>query len=91
MEQHAVMKIMEPKLCVRDFPIEDRPREKIMNSSPMVLSNSELLAVILGKGTKKKNVLDLSKEIFSKYNMQELSQENAKSLSEIHGIGTAKA
>src|SRR3989344_3560925 len=82
--QHAVFKIA-------DFPAEEKPRERLAKYFASSLSNSELLAIILGKGTKKKNVVDLSKEIFASYDLKELSKENIKSLCRIKGIGFAKA
>jgi DNA repair protein RadC len=78
-------------LKIRDFPSEEKPRERLEKYGAQALSNSELLAIILGKGTRDKNVVDLSKEILSKYNLNELSQINVASLSKIKGIGFAKA
>ena len=78
-------------LKIRDLPPDERPREKMKNSSPENLSNSELLAIILEKGSKSRNVLDLSKEIMASQNIEELSRENVRSLCKIKGIGLAKA
>ncbi len=84
-------KINSYNLRIKDFPSEEKPRERLVKYNASALSNSELLAIILGKGTKDKNVLELSKEILSRYSLKELSQENVTSLSNIHGVGSAKA
>jgi DNA repair protein RadC len=82
---------MEQGLKIKDFPKNEKPRERLDRYGPSALSNSELLAILLGNGAKGKNVVDLSKEILSKYNLSELSQINVASLSKIKGIGFAKA
>jgi len=76
---------------IRDFPIRERPRERMLKYGREALSSSELLAIILGKGTKNKNVVDLSTEILAKYELDELSKKSVNSLRKIQGIGIAKA
>ncbi len=78
-------------LRITDMPVDEKPRERLAKYTSKALSNSELMAIILGIGTKKKNAVDLSKEILSKYNLRKLSQANVASLSKINGIGFAKA
>jgi DNA repair protein RadC len=77
------------KIC--DFPHDEKPRERLMRSGGDALSNSELLAIILEKGIRGMNVVDLSKGILAKYGLAELSMINVASLSKIKGIGPAKA
>ena len=48
---------------IKDLPKVDRPREKLEKYGPTRLSDSELLAILLGSGIKGKNVLTLSREI----------------------------
>lgn len=79
------------KICVRDMPEDERPRERLLKYGPEALSNAELLAIILRTGTQKENVINLCSRIFSEYNLKQLSQANISKLTEIHGIGTAKA
>ncbi len=55
------------KLRVRDLPVEKKPREKLRKYGPASLKNYELMAVILGKGTRREGVLELSKRIMSQY------------------------
>jgi DNA repair protein RadC len=76
---------------IKDIPIENRPRERLAKNGPSVLSDAELLAVILQKGTSKDNVIDMSNKLLSKYPLDELSDMTLSELQEIGGIGPAKA
>ena len=55
------------------------------------LSNAELLAVVLQKGTRKENVIDMSNRLLSKYPIDKLSECSLAELKDIYGIGDAKA
>jgi DNA repair protein RadC len=79
------------KVCIRDMPEDERPRERLLKYGPEALSNAELLAIILRTGTQKENIVNLCSRIFSEYSIKQLSQANISKLTEIHGIGTAKA
>lgn len=79
------------KICIRDMPEDDRPRERLVKYGPEALSNAELLAIVLRTGTQKENIINLCTRIFSEYNIKQLSQANVIKLTEIHGIGIAKA
>ena len=70
---------------------EEYPREKLIQHGPQVLTNYELLALILNTGTKEENVLELSKRITSKYPLKKLCSQNISSLTRELGIGQAKA
>ncbi len=70
---------------------EEYPREKLFNHGPQILSNYELIAIILNTGTKKENVLELSKRITSKYSLKKLMNQNMTKLTNELGIGKAKA
>ena len=78
-------------LKVMDMLPEDRPREKLKKYGPEVLSNQELLAIILGRGTKKEGVLEISKRIISEYGEQPILSQtrvekviNRFNLGEVH-------
>ena len=58
------------RLRIRDLPEEEKPREKLRKYGPASLKNYELMAVILGKGTRKEGILELSKRIMSQYGDQ---------------------
>ncbi len=75
---------------VKDLPINERPREKLLEKGAKTLSDQELLAIILGKGTQKNDVLSLSKKIVKVIDAKGLEFQ-AKDIIEIDGIGEAKA
>ncbi len=75
---------------VKDLPQSDRPREKLLKRGAAHLSDEELLAVILGKGTKKTNVLTLARLIIKEIDEKGLDL-SAHDLLNIDGIGQAKA
>ena len=76
---------------IKDISLENRPRERMEKQGVKVLSDSELLAVILQKGTKEENVIDMCNRLISKYGISKLSSCSLKELQEIKGIGKAKA
>lgn len=68
-----------------------RPRERLLHDGVTVLSDSELLAIILQKGSKNDNVIDVSNKLISRYGLNKLSRLSLTELQEIDGIGPAKA
>lgn len=62
-------------LRIRDLPEEDKPREKLRKHGPAALKNYELMAVILGKGTKREGILELSQRIMAQYGEQAIFTE----------------
>ena len=80
-------------LGIKTWAEEDRPREKLLLKGKGSLSNAELLAILIGSGSKKESAVELSKKILanSKNNLQELSRCGIDDLIEFNGIGEAKA
>ena len=79
------------KIRILDMQKEERPRERLIKNGALALSDSELLAIILRTGSKKENVINLSKRILGKYNIKQLSQINITQLMKVHGIKESKA
>lgn len=78
-------------LKLRDLPLEERPREKFLQYGSDALSSAELLALFLTTGTKKEDVLAMSKRIFKEYGEKALAFErDPKNLEEL-GIPLTKA
>jgi DNA repair protein RadC len=75
---------------IKDLPIHERPREKLLEKGAGFLSDRELLAVILGKGTQKDDVLSLSQKIVTIIDAKGLNF-TAKDLMNLDGIGEARA
>jgi DNA repair protein RadC len=76
---------------IKDISIENRPRERLEKHGSWALSDAEILAIILQKGTKNENVIDLSNRLISKYDLSDLSRCSLNELQKIKGIGKAKA
>lgn len=81
-----------------NFPIskwadEDRPREKLILKGKSNLTNAEILAIIIGSGSRTMSAVDLSKHILGKFNnsLHELGKSSVKNLKQFNGIGEAKA
>ncbi len=75
-----------------DLPKEERPRERLVRHGAESLSTSELIALILGSGSKSKPVLQLAQEILVKFrSLRHLSNATLPEILEIKGIGLAKA
>jgi len=76
---------------IKEMSVENRPRERLLKHGASVLSDAELLAVILQKGTSKDNAIDMSNKLLSKYPLEKLSGMSLAELQQIEGIGPAKA
>lgn len=77
---------------IKDIPVQDRPRERLLKFGPEALSNAELLAIIIRTGTKSENALSMSNRLIgTNGGLQFLSTCTTQELSEIKGIGSAKA
>ena len=81
------------KYSIKEWAKDDRPREKLLLNGPESLSHSELIAILIGHGTREKSALDLAKDILqlSKNNLPELSKLTVKEFMKVKGIGEAKA
>lgn len=78
---------------IKNWAVDDRPREKLINRSKRALTDAELLAIIIGSGTSNESAVDLSKRILGSVsnNLAELSGMSVSDLSRFKGIGPAKA
>ena len=76
---------------IKDFAVENRPRERLKKHGPSVLSDAELLAVIFGNGTRNENVIDMSQRLIAEYGLDKMSNLSLNELQKIKGIGPAKA
>lgn len=77
---------------IHQLPEEERPRERFMHSGAESLSTAELIAIILGSGSKAKPILQLAHELIARFGgLRQLSEATLKELLEIKGIGLAKA
>ena len=88
-------KINEPrayKSRITDWPVDERPRERLERLGPESVSSAELLAILLGQGTVQYNAVELSKMLLRRFkSLDALSNASLAELQEIKGIGPAKA
>lgn len=81
------------KYSIKQWAIDDRPREKLLAKGPAVLSNSELLAILILNGSSGKSAVELAQDVLKlgKDNLNEVGKLSIKELTRIKGIGEAKA
>ena len=79
------------KIRIQDIPEEERPRERLIKNGPESLSNAELLGIVLRTGSREENVVSLCNRILSEYSIKQLSLANVSRLTQVHGVGKAKA
>ncbi|WP_342265734.1 RadC family protein [Cardinium endosymbiont of Philonthus spinipes] len=80
-------------LKIQDWAPEDRPREKLLRQGASNLTDAELLAVLIGSGTRNMSVVVLAQHILKAYgnSLQELAKRSVQELQRFRGIGEAKA
>jgi DNA repair protein RadC len=79
-------------LMIRDFPQDERPRERFVQHGAQSLSNHELIAILLRTGTKDESVLQLSNRLLSHFEgLRDLKSATLEEITSIKGIGYAKA
>ncbi|HZJ84670.1 MAG TPA: DNA repair protein RadC [Syntrophomonadaceae bacterium] len=84
--------IEEYKLTIKEMPPSMRPREKMLNLGVGSLNESELLAIIIGMGTRKITAIELADNLMKKYgDLRNLKKASIEELKEEKGIGQAKA
>jgi DNA repair protein RadC len=77
---------------VKDIPIDDRPREKLLFRGPQNLTDAELIAILLRTGTKGKSVISIAQEIINRENnLAQLAVKSSSDLIKTSGIGKDKA
>ncbi len=80
------------ELKLRDLPAEEKPREKLMKHGPASLSVAELVAVVLGVGTKREEVLTMSRRLLKEYGESAIvHQKDPKKIQDLLGIPFVKA
>ena len=79
--------------ALTSWAVEERPREKVMANGIQFLSDSELLALLLGSGTRNTTAVELARQILKGVgnNLHELGRKGVGDLVRIKGVGPAKA
>lgn len=84
---------IKPILGIKSWAEDDRPREKLVAKGRAVLSDAELVAILIGSGSKKESAVELSRRILNHVgnNLNELGKLTINDLVKFKGIGEAKA
>lgn len=76
---------------IKNWPKDDRPREKLLKNGEHTLSNTELIAILLRSGVKGQSAIDLSRKILSKFKtFRDMSHTDIRDWKEFKGLGQAK-
>ncbi len=81
------------KLNIKEWAVEDRPREKLLANGQRSLTDAELIAILIGSGNLQETAVELSRRILtaSGNNLNELGRKSIDDLKVFNGIGEAKA
>lgn len=87
------MKYENKSLSIKAWAEDDRPREKLVLKGKSALSDAELIAILIGSGSRNVSAVDLSKNILSSVNnnLNQLGKLSVSDLVKFKGIGEAKA
>ncbi|MEN8227541.1 MAG: DNA repair protein RadC [Bacteroidota bacterium] len=79
--------------ALKSWAVEERPREKVMANGVQYLSDTELLAILLGSGMKNMTAVELARHILQRAenNLHELGRQTLGDLLKVKGVGPAKA
>ncbi len=77
---------------IQKMPEAERPRERLLQHGPEAISSVELIAIILGSGTKGFSVLQIAQELLVRFgSLQKFADASIEELQQIKGLGLAKA
>ncbi|WP_417885997.1 RadC family protein [Zunongwangia sp.] len=81
------------RINLKSWAEDDRPREKLLSKGKLALSDSELIAILIGSGNREETAVELSKRILaaSQNNLSTLGKLSVSQLCKFKGIGQAKA
>jgi DNA repair protein RadC len=82
---------VEYHLTIKELPVSERPRERLLYAGPEALSTAELLAIILRVGVGGENVLSVAQRLLARFNgLGGMARASPAELQTEHGIGEAK-
>jgi DNA repair protein RadC len=83
---------LDKSFTIHDMPQAERPRERMQRHGAEALSTAELIAALIGSGTKGESVLMTAQKLMSHFgNLQNIAQASVSELSQVKGIGIARA
>jgi DNA repair protein RadC len=79
-------------MSIKDWPTGDRPRERLAQDGAGSLGDAELIAILLGRGTRGHTAVDLARALLARFDgIRGVLSASHRSLQEVHGIGPGKA
>lgn len=90
---HRYILVVMEKLIIREWSEADRPREKLLDQGRRALTNAELMAILIGSGSRKETAVELCRRILAdaKNNLNNISKLEVQDLCQYRGVGEAKA
>ncbi len=83
---------MDNSFTIHDLPKSERPRERLKTLGAEALSGQELLALVIGRGIPGKSAITIAQELITRFgNLRQVSNATIEELSEVRGVGPAKA
>jgi DNA repair protein RadC len=77
-------------MAISEWPVAERPRERLLAQGPAVLTDAELVAILLRSGVRGKSAVELAREMLAQYGGVKKMLEAGAELSEFKGLGPAK-
>ena len=78
-------------MSIKDWPADERPREKLLQRGASALTDAELLAIFLRTGTPGRSAVDMARELLNEYgSLQALLSADRQRFCQSHGLGDAK-
>ena len=78
-------------MAITDWPLQERPRERLLQNGPSVLSDAELLAIFLRTGIPGKSAVDLARELIQEFGgLRPLLEADLSRFCQGRGLGSAK-
>lgn len=83
---------MPQSLRIKDQPLTERPRERLISKGPDALSSAELIAILLRTGLRGANAVELAAQLLTRFgSLQRLARASVEELQRVRGIGRDKA
>lgn len=85
------------RIRLKDLPPDARPRERLLDQGPKALSDSELLAILLGAGSRHETAIELAIRMLATFGdtgpeaLRGIAEARPEELARLHGLGPAKA
>ena len=75
---------------IADLPRDDRPRERLIEHGAETLSDAEVVAILIGSGTRGRNAIQLARDLLRE-GVPELARRDVRNIAKLRGVGLAKA